>query len=135
LIYQKQFAERMVAKPYSKKYSRLTVALYYRSCCRILETVPRSAFKPKPRVDAAIVEVTPREKPPFKVRDEDFFFSLINLLFSQRRKHVGRVIRKKYGININATFSEKRVEELTPEEIGMLSNRVAEQLPSREQLF
>lgn len=128
LIYQKQFAERMVAKPHSKKYSRLTVAVYYKSCCRILETVSKSAFKPKPRVDAAIVEITPREKPPFHVTDEKFFFSLTNLLFSQRRKHVGKVIRKKYGITVDATFYGKRVEELTPEDIGVLSNIVAEQL-------
>ena len=133
MIYQKEFAERMVAEPHSKKYSRLTVAVYYKSYCRILETVPKSAFRPMPKVDAAIVEVTPRKKPPFPVLNEKLFFSLTNLLFSQRRKHIGGVIMKKYGVHV--PFSDKRVEELTPEEIGEISNVIAEVLQSREKLF
>ncbi|MCD6237562.1 MAG: ribosomal RNA small subunit methyltransferase A [Thermoplasmata archaeon] len=122
LIYQKHFAKRMVAKPGSKEYSRLSVAVYYKAHCGILEHVPKNAFRPIPQVDASIVELIPREKPPFKVADEDFFFSVVNLLFSQRRKYIGKVIRKEFGINVPAHLSEKRVEELIPEEIGELSD-------------
>lgn len=130
LIYQKEFAERMAAEPGSKKYSRLSVSMYYKSYCRILETVPRAAFRPIPKVDAAIVEIIPREKPPFQVIDEELFFSLVNLLFSQRRKRIGKVIKKEYGVD--TPFSDRRVEELTPEEIGKVSNAVAKRLRSRE---
>ena len=56
LIYQKDFADRMVAKQGSKDYSRLSVGVYYKAHCRILETVSRKCFYPTPKVDSCIIE-------------------------------------------------------------------------------
>ncbi len=52
LMYQKEFAQRMVAPPHTGDYSRLTVMTYYRAECEILEHVPRTCFRPVPKVDS-----------------------------------------------------------------------------------
>ncbi|MCL2317902.1 MAG: 16S rRNA (adenine(1518)-N(6)/adenine(1519)-N(6))-dimethyltransferase RsmA, partial [Methanomassiliicoccaceae archaeon] len=53
VMVQKEFADRMIADVGSPDYSRLTVNLFYKADCRLLEKVPRSRFKPQPKVDSA----------------------------------------------------------------------------------
>ncbi|MEM2943548.1 MAG: 16S rRNA (adenine(1518)-N(6)/adenine(1519)-N(6))-dimethyltransferase RsmA [Methanomassiliicoccales archaeon] len=126
LMIQKEFAERMVAMPGDEGYSRLSVGTYYRAHCELLEFVPRSRFWPAPDVDSMIISLTPRD-PPFKVKDEMLYFSLVDLLFKYRRKKIGTVMRMK-GIIANnierLPFSNQRIETLTPEEIGILSDMI-----------
>ena len=122
LIYQKDFAERLVALPGKKEYSRLTVGVTYKAHCRILEDVSRSCFSPAPKVDSSIVELTPREKPMFNVENERFFFELTKQLFNHRRKKIRYTIRSLYGDLEQLPYLDQRVEELTPEQIGELSN-------------
>ena len=126
LIYQKDFAERMIASKGTKKYSRLSVGINYKSKCKILEIVPKNNFSPVPKVDSAIVEIIPRIKPPFKVKDEDYFFNLVKELFNHRRKKIKKILGidlKKYPNILNL---DKRVEELSPEQIGNLCNSLFE---------
>lgn len=127
IIYQKEFAKRMVAKPGSKDYSRLSVAIYYKADCNILEIVPKRCFRPIPEVDAAIVEIIPKEKPRFHVKDEGFFFSMLSLLFSQRRKMVSKVVWNEFGIRLPEEF-RKRVDEMSPEKLGELSDYIFEKM-------
>ncbi len=111
LMYQREFALRMTAKPGGKKYSRLTVNVFYKAKCRILEFVPRNAFHPIPEVDSAIVELIPR-KPPFKVIDEVTFFEVVEALFTQRRKmvknsllsYITKALRKNGTYNKSASM-------------------------------
>ena len=88
LVYQKEFAERIVAKPGSNKYSRLSVNVYYKSECIFLRTISRNAFYPIPKVDSAIVKLIPRKTPAFSVENENFFKDFVNILFSHRRKKI-----------------------------------------------
>jgi len=122
LIYQKDFAERLVAIPGKKEYSRLTVGVSYKAHCRILEDVSRSCFSPEPKVDSSIVELTPREKPMFDVENEQFFFELTKQLFNHRRKKIRYTIKTLYGNLEQLPYLDQRVETLTPEQIGELSN-------------
>ena len=125
VMVQKEFADRMVAPVGTDDYSRLTVNLYYRAECRILEKVPASRFNPKPKVDSALVEIVPREA-PFKVLDERTFFKVTEITFNHRRKKIGTSLKAAGMIPKGATvpFMDERVEVLTPEEIGQLSDAV-----------
>jgi 16S rRNA (adenine1518-N6/adenine1519-N6)-dimethyltransferase len=127
-IYQKEFAERLVAKPGSKNYSRLSVSVYYKSFCEIIQTVSKGCFYPVPRVDSSIVRMIPRDKPPFLVKDEQFFFNLVRNLFNYRRKKIGRILKNVYGLKDldDLPFVDKRVERLSPERIGLLSDNLLE---------
>jgi len=126
LIYQKDFAERLVAQPGTKEYSRLTVGVFYKANCRILEDVPPSSFSPAPEVTSCIVELIPRKKPAFKVKDEQFFFDFTKQLFTHRRKKIRYTVKNLTQSYESLPFLDKRVEELTPEEIGVLSDRLWE---------
>src|SRR5207249_2594621 len=61
LMYQWEFARRMIAKPATADYSRLSVGVFRRAACEILERVPRNAFHPQPRVDSALVRLARRK--------------------------------------------------------------------------
>jgi 16S rRNA (adenine1518-N6/adenine1519-N6)-dimethyltransferase len=138
LMYQKEFAERLVAKAGDSGYSRLSVNVYYRADCKILEKVPKEAFDPVPTVDSAIVKLVPRD-PPFNVKDEKLFFSMVEALFSQRRKKIKNTLasfmerklklREKEKIRdfaYNIPHSEDRVDILKPEDLGVLSNSLCD---------
>lgn len=127
VMLQKEFADRMVARPDTDDYSRLSVNVYYRAECRILEKVPRSRFWPAPKVDSAVVELVPRPS-PFKVDDERLFFRLVEVLFQSRRKKIGTILRMKGYMSAeertDVPFVDLRVEALSPEQIGQLANAV-----------
>jgi 16S rRNA (adenine1518-N6/adenine1519-N6)-dimethyltransferase len=139
LMYQREFAQRMTAEPGGKEYSRLSVNVYYRAKCRILEYVPRNAFHPVPKVDSAIVELVPR-KPPFNIIDEAIFFEVVETLFAQRRKkiknslssYITNALRKNgtYSKTVlteiihGLPFKNERVEKLSPESIGVLADNI-----------
>ena len=125
LMYQEEFAKRMVAIPGSKEYSRLSVGVYYHAHCNLLRSVSKNAFYPKPIIDSYLVELIPRKKPPFFVSDESFFFDLVMKCFNHRRKKIKTIIKKYYKIDYSGiSFLEKRVENLTPEQIGLLSEEI-----------
>lgn len=129
VMVQREFAERMTAAPGDRNYSRLSVNIYYRARCEIVEIVPRTRFWPVPDVDSAIVLLEPTD-PPFQVKDEKLFFWLVDLLFQQRRKKIGTVLKKRKIVDSkrldSLPFVEERVEALTPEEIGELADAIAE---------
>lgn len=128
LVFQREFAERLVAKSGTEQYGRLTVNLWRRADARILGHVPRRAFRPIPRVDSAIVEMT--MKPSVRRIDEGLFQELTRLLFSQRRR-LARGVLRKYLSSIGSDPAlaqsiapEKRVFELEPEEVEGICSKL-----------
>lgn len=84
LMFQKEVAERIVARPGSEAYGRLSVASRWRSQPRIEMTVNRSAFVPPPKVTSAVVHVVPAEQP--EGVDPRVMERLTQAAFGQRRK-------------------------------------------------
>ena len=132
LMYQREFAERMVATPGTKNYSRLTVCLSYRSQVEVLEHVASTAFNPRPRVDSAIVKLI-QVKPRFDVLDETFFHDFVRAIFTQRRKRLKAALMtaaKLLNVQaVNQLIAQlpprcllHRPYELSPEEIASLSD-------------
>jgi 16S rRNA (adenine1518-N6/adenine1519-N6)-dimethyltransferase len=84
LMFQKEVAERIVAKPDSDHYGRLTVLAQWRATARIALPVHRSAFVPPPKVMSAVVHIVPTAQP------EGVKFAVLERLtaaaFGQRRK-------------------------------------------------
>ena len=112
----------MIAKPGSKNYSRLSVNVYYRAECEMLNVVSKTCFKPQPKVDSAVIRLVPRLYPAFSVIDENFFFGLTAKLFNHRRKKIKTTL-KEYDVELSdLPYLDMRVEELNPEQIGKLSD-------------
>lgn len=126
VMVQKEFADRMVADVGSPDYSRLTVNLFYRAECEIMETVPASRFNPRPKVDSALVRITPR-KAPFDVIDERLFFKVTEVAFNHRRKKIGTSLKaaKLITPGSDVPYLDERIENLRPSEIGKIADAIA----------
>lgn len=117
LLVQKEFALRLVALPDTENYSRLSVDTYYFGSTKILDNVSRFCFRPVPNVDSAIIEIIPHHI--INTADENTFFEVTKLLFSQRRKMIKNILNIK-----DIPYANRRVESLTPEEIIELSDYI-----------
>lgn len=135
LMYQREFAKRLVASTGSKDYGRLSIAVQYCASVEILEVVPRSAFSSPPKVDSAIIRLVPR-LPPYKIKNEVFFMKFITAAFSQRRKKLrNAILNNATYLGINAKDVEKlprdimnqRAETISPEELANLADRLADE--------
>jgi len=142
LMYQWEFAERLIASPGSNDYGRLTVNVYYRADVEMLEKVLPSAFLPKPKVFSAVVRLRPRE-PPFKVTDEKIFFDVVRALFQHRRQKVRNALYHSFGQvfpdiklpkdqrrklldeKLPKEFANVRVMDLEPEKFGMIADNLS----------
>ena len=83
---QKEVVERMVAKPSTHDYGRLSIMLQRRFHLEWLLDVPPTAFDPPPKVDSAVVRLIPKTPAEITLLDEAMFVRVVAAAFSQRRK-------------------------------------------------
>ncbi|MDD5472766.1 MAG: 16S rRNA (adenine(1518)-N(6)/adenine(1519)-N(6))-dimethyltransferase RsmA [Candidatus Methanoperedens sp.] len=132
LMYQHEFAKRMVALPNSEDYGRLSVTVQYYADVEILEVVPRTAFSTPPEVSSAITRLVPRPA-PYDVKDVDFFMKFISAAFSQRRKKLRNAIINNASLlgikntakalqKLPADLIDRRAETLSPQQLAMLAD-------------
>jgi 16S rRNA (adenine1518-N6/adenine1519-N6)-dimethyltransferase len=81
---QKEVIDRMVARPSTSDYGRLSVMLQWRYEMENFLAVPPEAFDPPPRVQSAVVRMIPRAKPA--VLKPEWLEAMVKVAFSQRRK-------------------------------------------------
>jgi len=134
LVFQKEFANRLIASVGSEDYGWLTVIAYYYVEVELLDEVLRWMFYPQPEVDSVIVRLKPKKPPPFTLENVTLFKQLVRSLFTQRNRKVRnavlsflrgtRVITAENMIKMADTpsFQDKRVRELAPEDFGAFAN-------------
>ena len=86
VMVQKEVAQRMQAKPGSKEYGALSLAVQYYAEPYIVANVPPNCFIPRPNVGSAVIRLKCYDIPPVKVSDEKLMFDIIRASFNQRRK-------------------------------------------------
>ena len=110
---QKEVIDRMVAKPSTSDYSRLSVMLQWRYDMQDVLFVPPKSFDPPPRVDSAVVRMVPLAEPPqinVKLMED-----MVKVAFSQRRKLLRHTLgRWLEGRNFAGTFNVQRRAEEVP---------------------
>jgi 16S rRNA (adenine1518-N6/adenine1519-N6)-dimethyltransferase len=127
LMFQQEFARRLVAPVGSKEYGRLAMVAGFFCEAKILETLPRSAFRPMPEINSAIVRLIPRSVRPDV--EAEAFLKLAEGLFRQRRKKIKKVLaalgvsREKMA-EIDSELLDMRPEELTPDQAAGLANDI-----------
>ncbi|WP_440990046.1 16S ribosomal RNA methyltransferase A [Haloarchaeobius baliensis] len=136
LMFQQEFAERMVAEPGTDAYGRLSVSTQHYADVELVETIPAEAFSPPPQVDSAVVRCTPRD-PDYEVDDEQFFLDFVKAVFTQRRKTMRNAIRNTAHISglddadavVDAADEElmgRRAGKLPPETFAELARLAAD---------
>ena len=93
VMVQKEVALRMVAKPSTKDYGALSVAVQYYTEPDIVLDVPPKSFLPAPAVTSSVIRCVLRDKPPVDVIDEKLFFRVVKAGFAQRRKTFANTMR------------------------------------------
>ncbi|MFJ7978586.1 16S rRNA (adenine(1518)-N(6)/adenine(1519)-N(6))-dimethyltransferase RsmA [Peribacillus sp. JNUCC 23] len=88
VMLQKEVADRIAAKPGTKEYGSLSIAIQYYTEAETVMIVPKTVFMPQPNVDSAVIRLVKRAKPIVEVKDEDFFFTVTRSSFAQRRKTI-----------------------------------------------
>ena len=93
---QKEVAQRLVAKPNTKDYGAITLAIDYYADATIKFTVPAGAFVPAPKVESAVVCLDILDKKRVDVSNEKQFFKIIKAAFGQRRKTLVNAISNNF---------------------------------------
>lgn len=88
IMLQKEVADRISAKPGTKAYGSLSIAIQYYMTAETAFIVPKTVFMPQPNVDSAVIKLLKREKPAVEVTNEQFFFTVTRASFAQRRKTI-----------------------------------------------
>jgi 16S rRNA (adenine1518-N6/adenine1519-N6)-dimethyltransferase len=131
LMYQKEFAERMVAEPGSRNYSRLSVMMHLCADVEFLFNVPKESFFPQPKVSSAVIKLRPNA-----ASVDPFFMKTSRALFQHKRKTVKNSLldsfheladldkksAKTVVSKLNPDLLVRRVVSLEPGEVMEISN-------------
>jgi 16S rRNA (adenine1518-N6/adenine1519-N6)-dimethyltransferase len=122
---QKEVIDRMVARPATSDYSRLSVMLQWRYAMENVLFVPPESFVPPPRVDSAVVRMVPLAQPP--VVDTALLSELVQVAFSQRRKIMRHTLGKWLETKgFSGVFDvQRRAEEVPVAEYVALAQAIA----------
>ena len=126
LTFQKDFVNRLIARPGSSNYGRLSIISYFFVDIKIIKNVSRLSFFPSPKVDVSLVKIVPKNKTIEYSELQNLEYTLKDL-FKYRLKIFRKAIKfsnikNKEEITRNfQELMEKRVFQLTPEEFLSIS--------------
>lgn len=134
VMMQKEVADRITAKPGTKNYGSLSIAIQYYGTAEVAMIVPKTVFMPQPNVDSAVIRIIKHDQPPVQVISEEFFFEVTRASFAQRRKTILNNLqsglsqgKEKKQFILDALEScgidsSRRGETLSIEEFGKLAD-------------
>lgn len=114
LMYQKEFAQRMIALPGTPACGRLSIMVQTYARVKPMMEVPPESFSPPPEVWSWVVKITPIE-PPCRIDDHHTYAEVVKTLFSARRKTVRNGLKGAAGV-----FGKERIKnaiECLPDEV------------------
>jgi 16S rRNA (adenine1518-N6/adenine1519-N6)-dimethyltransferase len=130
LLIQKEVAERLVSKPGNRACGALTIRVQYLAECEYICTVPAKAFHPAPKVDSAVVKLTPRKLEKV-ANDPKWLETLVKLGFAAKRKmlrnNLQSVVERDRLNEIMAQLGmnpQDRAEDLSVQQWVALSNQI-----------
>jgi 16S rRNA (adenine1518-N6/adenine1519-N6)-dimethyltransferase len=133
-LVQREVADRMVSPPGSREYGALSVNVQAVANAQIVRIVPPGAFSPPPKVESAVVRITPLEKPIVGENEIESFRTFVLSIFGMRRKQIGTILRSVWsltGEEATRILAEvdidpkARPETLSPEKLAGLLRRKA----------
>lgn len=112
IMIQKEVADRINAKPKTKDYGSLSIAIGAFTETTYVTTVPHTCFIPEPNVDSAVIKIDILDKPKLSMENVDFYFEIVRAAFSQRRKTLVNTLYSAMNIFESKNQIENLLEEL-----------------------
>jgi 16S rRNA (adenine1518-N6/adenine1519-N6)-dimethyltransferase len=129
VMLQQEVVTRMAAAPGDSEYSRLSVMLQYRFEIEQVLHVPADAFRPAPKVESAVVRLTPLPPQRPIARDESLFTRIVAAAFSQRRKTLRNTLKPWLAAEDFSRLAidpRMRAQELAVEEFVRIADDAAQ---------
>lgn len=124
LMFQREVAERIIARPNDDAYGRLSVLVQLVADAKILFNVPRTAFTPAPKVTSAIVQIIPNaEKIKALGDDIENVEKLTAKLFGMRRKMIRGIMPDVDWESFGLSGTE-RAENISPEKFCEMAKKI-----------
>ena len=125
-LIQKEVAERITAEPCTRDYGFLTVATQLSADTKLLFKVPPGAFNPPPKVDSAVIRLTPRRREGEPLPDPTPLLAFVGLCFRQKRKTLRNNLTSIFGKEVIDPLPEAgmRAEQLTLAQFRDLYHRL-----------
>ena len=132
LMVQREVADRLVAEPCTVDYGALTVGVRCVASVERVLRVPRTAFRPVPGVDSAVVRITPFAPPHLSADEERSLRVLTRAAFQWRRKQLQKILRDHEALRVSRSRLDdiaretgwdltRRPETLSPDDFVRLS--------------
>jgi 16S rRNA (adenine1518-N6/adenine1519-N6)-dimethyltransferase len=113
-LVQKEVADRVTARPGTSDYGALTIGVQTAAAAERLFVVPAGAFHPRPKVDSAVLRLTPLRDPLVQDAERDSFRALVVGLFGFRRKQMLRALRELTGWTAERVGSSLEAADIQP---------------------
>ncbi|MEC8997032.1 MAG: 16S rRNA (adenine(1518)-N(6)/adenine(1519)-N(6))-dimethyltransferase RsmA [Candidatus Thermoplasmatota archaeon] len=129
LMFQEEFANRLIARPGSKTYGRLSVMANHYAKTTKLFKVSKTAFQPQPKVHSQVVRLV-RHSPDYELANFGNFEKVVKSIFTHRRKKIRNCLKLTFpNLEVDdLNHMDQRAEVLTPKQIAVLSNQIFERL-------
>lgn len=133
IMIQKEVADRIAAKPSTKEYGSLSVAIQYYADSKIIAKAPKGAFVPSPNVDSSVLKISVKADKEVDISNAELFFDVVKGSFSKRRKTIinslstyGNFNKEIVGkaLQMTGIDPQRRGETLTINEFASLSNMI-----------
>lgn len=112
LMVQKEVADRLVSAPGYRSYGALSVGVQSIASVDRLFNVPRTVFRPRPKVDSAVVRIRPHRPPVLGLELERRLRDAVRACFEWRRKQLGTILRKHPTFRLDADAASRVLEQL-----------------------
>lgn len=134
LMYQLEFAQRMVANPGDSNYSRLSLMLHFCADIDLLFEVSKHCFFPEPQISSAVIKMRPNKK----AKIDEFFIKTSRALFQHKKKKVRNALldsfheiadvdkkeAKELVSKLDPRLLSERVVKLDPEDVMVISEEL-----------
>ncbi|MCC5911125.1 MAG: 16S rRNA (adenine(1518)-N(6)/adenine(1519)-N(6))-dimethyltransferase RsmA [Clostridiaceae bacterium] len=138
IMIQHEVAQRMEAKPSTKEYGALSVAVQYYCDPKKIVKVPPSVFIPQPKVESTVIRLDVLQQPKVKVTDKKLFFTVVKDAFGKRRKTLLNALSSgnlqapkaivKEALQETGIDEKRRGETLSIQEFAELANMFSKKL-------